>query len=240
MTDGRTRVWGKMAAEHPEFTRAHDPLDDYSMIDTLILGDFIAWRPFSGARVMDIGANVGVWTAYCALNGADVTAYEADPITHGIMSSMLIRNNLKVNAVNAALWTHTGQILFKGKGIESHYRNGAVQVPEHDGFAGNLGQEADMITVPCVSFSDAIGDSVWDCVKVDIEGAEFETLSAVPAEVFEKQIKFLQVEFHNGWASDEVYRALIGKLESVFTSSGSKNIGDKWNGRYDWANFVRR
>ena len=75
----KARVWERMAAEHPEFTRGCDPTDNFHTVEEIILGGSLTWKranelfqPFPGARVMDIGANVGIYTAYCALNCAYV------------------------------------------------------------------------------------------------------------------------------------------------------------------------
>jgi 2-polyprenyl-3-methyl-5-hydroxy-6-metoxy-1,4-benzoquinol methylase len=108
-----TRVWARMSQEHPEFTRDHDPLNDPWTVEALVLNSDshnIDFQPFPGARVMDIGANVGLLTAYWALNGCQVTAYEADPETCKIMAEHC--QKLGVNAVNAAIWTHQGEISF--------------------------------------------------------------------------------------------------------------------------------
>ena len=67
-------VWARMAQEHPEFTHASDPFDDPYAVENLVLSDYIGFKPFKGARVMDVGANAGIWSSYCALNGALVTA----------------------------------------------------------------------------------------------------------------------------------------------------------------------
>ena len=191
-------VWGRVAKMHPEFTRAHDALGHAAAVESLVLNNFIGFLPFEDARVMDLGANAGLLTALWALNGCRVTAYEADPVTYGILRGMLVSTGLlgKVNPVNAAVWTFTGQIPFRGD--EQHYpdgkcllRNGAVQITGAgkygDGdntpgrFRGNVREVTDDVErIPCISLEDAISDANWDCIKVDIEGAEFQVLLAVP------------------------------------------------------------
>lgn len=234
-----------MAQEHPEFQRSHAVMNDPWQVEGLLLGDYIGFQPFPGARVMDIGANAGILTAYWALNGANVTAYEADPVTYSILTGMLHENGLSVNAVHSAVWTYTGAIPFKGRDSElgeSKGRNGAIQVPQHDGFVGNLGQEQIMVTVPCISLTEAIGDRIWDCVKFDIEGAEFELLMHVESAVLRDHVRYMHVELHNGWASDDLYRRLIDKLETLFEIQGSicDHKEDQWYGRYHWMQLTNR
>ena len=167
-------VWSRMAREHPEFTHAHDLFDDPAPIAALLLGDYIGFTPFPGARVMDVGANVGILTAYWALNGCYVVAYEADHCTWRLLNEMLVATDLARNviALNQAMWKCDGEIPFVGRsgsGVISN-RNGAVQVP-------GVGDSAmDAPKVKCISFQHALYGHPWDAVKMDIEGSELEAL----------------------------------------------------------------
>jgi FkbM family methyltransferase len=236
-----------MRREHPEFTHDHDVFDDDYAVETLLLGEYIGFKPFAGAKVMDIGANVGILTAFWALNGCDVTSYEADPVTYGILVGMLEKTRLRwfhhdggnehydgVQAINAAVYKYDGTIPFLGAtgGIGNPLRNGAIQVAD-------MGDKRlDAPSTPCVTLATALGTTVWNCVKFDIEGAEFETLLAVPIETLRNQVKYMQVELHNGWADGVLYKKLIDKLESVYDVSGPVNGNDaesaEWIGRYHW------
>jgi FkbM family methyltransferase len=207
------RVWARMAAEHPEFTRAHDVFNDPWTVEGLILESDrhnIAFKPFPGAKVMDIGANAGLLSAYWALNGCEVTAYEADPETCQTIADMFIRTGLQVNVINKAIWSHTGEIEFTpgrhtDKGRQIHC--GLVHSPSHEGASHSaLNPErhkviASTIMVPCITLAEALGDTIWDFVKMDIEGAEFEVLTSTPAETLRDHIKAMVVEFHCDWPS---------------------------------------
>jgi FkbM family methyltransferase len=174
------------------------------------------FQPFSGAKVLDIGANLGFVTAFWALNGANVTSYEADPETYRIMIDMFAEIGIDVNSINAAVWTHAGEVRFKGLSHMSSggfCRNGALEIFEYAG---------DVIAVPCVTFAQALGDTVWDCVKMDIEGAEFEVLMSTPLEAM-KGIKYMNLELHkdeyapgHGWMMAAQVEALREKLEKIF------------------------
>ena len=228
----RARVWDRMRRECPQFTPDHDAFDNPFMVESLVLDDYIGWKPFKNARAMDAGANVGVWTAFCALHGAFVHAYEADPITYGAMRQMLQDTNLiaQVQSRNVALWKETGFIDFQGdENLKvCKTRNGAIQI-----VGKNVSEITSlMVKVPCISFAEALGADHWDCVKLDIEGAEFEILLNMSVEVLD-QIDHLHVEFHNGWANDATYKEVIDKLQALFTPKGYVNP----EGRYDWAQF---
>jgi FkbM family methyltransferase len=184
--------------------------------------DPYTFRPFSEAKVLDIGANLGFVTAFWALNGANVTSYEADPETYKIMTAMFSEIEVDVSAVNAAVWTYTGEVRFKGLG----YTNGALEI---FGYAGGT------TVVPCVTFAQALGDTIWDCVKMDIEGAEFEVLMNTPLEVM-KRIKYMNLELHkdeyapgHGWMMPAQVEMLRQKLEQVFNISASCYSSGFWH-----------
>lgn len=238
-------VWEQVRLEHPEFTPDHDLFNDHEQVSTLLLGNYIGFTPFLGAKVMDIGANAGILTAYWAIHGADVTAYEADPVTYKLLTDMLAKNHLQANVIHAAVWTHTGTVSYSGHGNrwdDREGRNGAIQVPEHDAFVGNLGSEPDMVTVPCVSLTEALGDCVWDAVKMDIEGAEFELLMLTDTQTLQDRIRYMHLEFHSGWASDDLYRRLLDKLAIIFDLDIFPNlhVGYPWPGRTDWARCTNK
>ncbi len=223
--ENKTRVWERMAKEHPEFTRACDPTDNFHPVEEIILGGSLTWKranelfqPFPGARVMDIGANVGIYTAYCAANEAKVTAYEPYWVAWAILCNMLRDTGLRNRArpYNEAIWTHAGSCAHSGNTVAREtctWYNGAVQQ------AGlNPTEFADKGHVNCISLATAIGEKDWDAVKMDCEGAEFEVLLAAPEETL-RRIKFLHVEFHP-WGPQKLYDDTIKYLQSAFNFEG--------------------
>ena len=238
--EDRIQVWEQMSREHPEFTSAHDAADNYHAVREIILGGSLTWRganarfkPFAGARVLDLGANAGIYSAFCALNGAHVTAYEPHPVVFSLLSAMLDRTGLtdRVEAINAAVWTFTGECPFIGHVSPddacTRYNGG---VPT-DGVPWTADDFRNATPTKCISFDDAIGEIVWDCVKVDIEGAEFELLLGASVEALSR-IKFMYIEFHP-WASQELYDSTIRRLETFFTFEGSclNDVG-RWEAAY--------
>jgi FkbM family methyltransferase len=225
-------VWARVSVEHPEFTRAHDIANDYHAVREIVLGGSLSWsganerfKPFAGARIMDVGANAGIYSAFCAANRANVTAYEPDHAVFALLSKVA-EGTEKFKAVNKAIWKHSGSISFLSHastvyGFERH--NGGL---EEIGFTRN----ERMVTehVDCISFDEAIGDNEWDCVKVDIEGAEFETLLSASASALSR-IKFMFVELHP-WASDILYKEMLNKIAGCFNV---EQICPTRNGRHE-------
>jgi FkbM family methyltransferase len=234
----KVRVWQRMAEEHPEFTRDCDPTDNFHTVEEIILGGSLTWKranelfqPFRGARVMDLGANVGIYTAYCAANEASVTAYEPYRPAWEILCTMLRDTELRnrVAAYQIAIWTHAGNCAHSGNTVPREtctWYNGAV--PQQ---GLNPTEFADKGHVNCISLATAIGEKDWDCVKMDIEGAEFEVLLSTAEETL-RRIKFMYVEFHP-WAPQKLYEDTIKYLESVFNFEGYwSNALDRWEVGY--------
>jgi FkbM family methyltransferase len=230
----REEVWTKIEQRYPAFTHAHDSFDDPWAIDCLILGDSIGYVPSPGERVMDVGANVGIWSAFCALGGCSVVSYEADPITFGVLTAMLHRTGLNVTAINSAVYSYTGVCAFHGEygADRARLRNGAIQTET------SIGKP---IQIPCVSFQDALGTQEWDFVKMDVEGAEFAILLATPVKSL-RQIKAMQIEFHNLCSSRRTYNRTLKKLGTLFTFDGPTEVDASlpYYKRLHWAKFKRK
>jgi len=184
------------------------------------------FKPFLGAKVLDIGANLGMVTAFWALNGSEVTSYEADPETYKIMTDMFARINIDVSAINAAVWTYTGQVSFKGVG----HLDGTRECRN-----GNIESGLDSIFVPCVTLSQALGNTVWDCVKIDIESAEYAVLMSTDVE-FLKNTRYMHLELHedrhcpnDGWLTESQISHLREKLEPAFDIQGSVYSSSFWH-----------
>ena len=216
-------VWSKVAKIQPNFKREHWAFnDDPHQIYAMVADDACGFRGFSGAKVMDIGANMGVFTAMCALNGSHVTAYEANHAVFDILLGQIQKIGLtnQVAAVNAAIWTETGPVTFKSS--LSKWDDPAVSTWEFHNGCVLMGQfdEQTAEHVNGISLDDAIGDKEWDCIKMDIEGAEFKVLMAASDEAL-KRVKFFTIELHNGWADLDTYKQLIARMERVFSLAGT-------------------
>lgn len=233
-------VWARVSAEHPEFTRAHDITGNYHAVREIVLGGSLAWlgahkrfQPRPGMRVMDVGANAGIFSAYCAVNGADVIAYEPDSKIFRIFSKMVSDSGLhqKILSVPIAIWTSGGNVPFVGHSSDI---GGCIQ---YNGAIPNssLPWPSEKFTAGsptiCVSFDEAVGNYQWDCVKVDIEGAEFDVLLSVSKEALNR-IKFMFVELHP-WASDSLYEKLMERMEECFSVEGvAPSSSGRWQALY--------
>lgn len=238
-------VWERVAAEYPEFTREHDPSNNYHAVREIVLGGSVTWaaangyfRPWPGKKVMDIGANAGIYSTFCGLHGADVTAYEPFPEIFSMFSAMLEKTGLneRVKAINAAVWSYTGETSYIG------HRTPNEDVTCYNGGVPTCGvvwtpdDYLKATPTKCISFDDALGDTIWDMVKVDIEGAECEIFLSASCALLER-IKFSYVEFHP-WVSQELYDETIKKMKALFRFKGFPEYGPP--GRYEAAYLFRK
>lgn len=128
--------------------------------------------PENCKTVLDIGANIGAFSLYAQSKGATVLPIE--PVTKN--SQSLERNGFPryqfavggESGIRTIGGTSSGGASFRDKGNEE--------------------------LVMCVTLKDLVLGPV-DMLKMDIEGAEYETLYATPKEVFDK-IKHIVLEWH--------------------------------------------
>lgn len=241
----RNSVWEWMAQEQPEFIPWMDPLNNYHAVREIVLGGSVTWKgvherftPGSGKLVMDIGANAGIWSAFCAAKGAKVVAFEPFVRPFGILIGMINTCGLSGNIIpfNSAVWTYTGVVKYFGNvstldNVCPAFNGGVLS----NGINWTPDDEKNAQGVECVSLDDAIGGAIWDMVKIDVEGAEFEMILAASPEKL-RQIKFMYVEFHP-WASAELYTRTAVKLREIFHFEGSCLRED---GRYEAAYLTAR
>lgn len=114
-----------------------------------------AIRP--GERVVDLGANVGLFTLMAAAQGATVLAVEAQS---GFVPE--IRHNLALNGLADRVWVATA-LVGAGRGV--------FATPEAV-LAGSHGHEVPPV-VALEALLDMYGFARVDLLKVDIEGSEF-------------------------------------------------------------------
>jgi len=111
----------------------------------------------------DIGANIGTFSCFAFQRGAKVVSYEPEQDNFELLQRNLGVNKFAGNSINKAV-TYSGDdaILYTCKSERNKYRH---SIFPHKGWG--------MVKIPAVSFVDVLSLGV-DCVKMDIEGAEFE------------------------------------------------------------------
>lgn len=144
---------------------------------------------FSKAPVLDIGANVGAFTLRALdLHAPHVCSVEAHPdnVTQ-------LRRNLdlcgvadRVAIVAAAVHNATGTVRMSGRYGQT----------EGDDLTGTHFAADGEIEVPTVPFRALLeGAAAWSCLKMDIEGGEFEAWKGITAADI-AHVEHIVMEFH--------------------------------------------
>lgn len=158
---------------------------------------------FPGCKVLDIGANRGIFTAFCGVNGANVTAYEVHEDAYNSLLKTIRLNQLQVTAINKGVWTYTGMAAFDMTDPAAvHYTNSLITARTNRNYFTPLSSRYE-VGRPVVSFEEVIGGDTWDIVKMDIEGAEYPILLECPESVFD-HIKFFTLETHLSKPGEDV------------------------------------
>lgn len=160
------------------------PTETVSVLHTLekerdVLAEFVA-DVREDDRVLDVGANVGVYSALAADCGADVSAVEP----HGPTADRLRANCPVVDVHQLALGNGVGEV-----GLAIQHDRPGTQRPTVGG---------ETMTVPQLP-ADRLASP--DVVKIDVEGAEVAVLEGMARELAEDPPRVVWVECHDGTAS---------------------------------------
>jgi len=139
----------------------------------------------AGDTIVDIGAYIGVFSTYAALNGAKVYSYEPAPKDYKLLRENIKLNNLKnVETYKKAVCGNSGRAKL--------YLN--EKMPQLDSmFGGNTGKS---IMVECTTLKNIINlVGPIDLLKIDCEGAEYDIMFKTPKKYL-KMIKKIAMEYH--------------------------------------------
>ena len=181
-----------------------------------------------GDLAVDLGANMGVVTAELAATGADVVAFEPDPLTFAKLQARF-KGVANVMLVNAAVGVAAGTVqLMRGAGFAENPDGASVKSTILDGGRGI--NAADSVEVELIDFPAwvraqvAVRGSIA-FVKMDIEGSELVILEAMDREGLFEDIRGLVAETHERKFKDlrDRYKALKADI-AEHQPSGKINL----------------
>ena len=124
--------------------------------------------------VLDVGANLGIYTLHALSAGCEVYSFEPVPRTYEIM-----RQNIKANGFADTGKAHTFNcaVSDNDKPVSFYYN---VKMCGHSNMFEAEGDSDREISVDCVVLDDLLADIPHiDVVKIDVEGAEYNVLSGM-------------------------------------------------------------
>jgi len=147
-------------------------------------------RIIPGSTVVDIGANIGVFSLYAAFSGAKrVWAYEACRSSYDIL-----RKNIKANGLEPIISANHMAVVGADREPVKFPRRSDVM----NAIMLDSSDAVDYDLVPTITLSEIVShfDSV-DLVKSDCEGAEYDIfLNSKGTDIL--KIAEIRMEYHNG------------------------------------------
>jgi FkbM family methyltransferase len=162
-----------------------------------------------GSTVIDIGANVGIYSLYAAWKGAK-KIYAFEPLSKNLV---LINRNFKINRLpqpslsNAAVTNKTGTAKLYLSDFDSH-----GLLFDHN-YKDKFTKHVDAKTVTLSRIIQVNRIKKVDFLKIDCEGSEGEIIYSTPKSIWEK-IDKIAIEYHNG-VSSYSHTDILKKLKKV-------------------------
>lgn len=203
--------------------------DAYRFSDlTAGLGDSI--------NVIDIGGQIGCFSVGLATAhpGVRINTYEASPFSARVAQGNVARNGLsaRITVHPTAISDSVGEIVLEDDGAASGL-NGTHGVIGDPNAARTI--EMTTVSVPCITFKDAVEAAGGDValVKIDTEGAEYPIVLGSQPEDW-AGVQRVVIEYHpapgHSWSELEAFFTKAG-LTSVRHEPVDHELGTHWLSR---------
>lgn len=162
-----------------------------------------------GDTVIDIGANIGVFSAYAATRAPDVTVHSYEPFPENVK---WLRQNISASGLTNV------RVEQKAVCAETGVRELQVNPEDwimHSLFERDTGAQPG-IPVECISFDEVMNkDGIEQCdlLKLDCEGSEYEILQGCAPETLGR-VRRIVGEYHEGQHINGTGKELCRFLES--------------------------
>ena len=167
-------------------------VDHVPIIEIFLREDYGKMK--DGSVIVDLGANIGVFTIYATVTAADTTVYAYEPLA-GFYE--LMQENVRLNSRDAAVHCFNYAVAGDSTTRTLYVQGTDFFFPTLIGNDSKDGQES--IEVKCTTLAEIIESNRLDRVdmlKMDCEGAEYEILYPAPPQLLER-VKEIRMEYHN-------------------------------------------
>ncbi len=144
-----------------------------------------------GDLFLDVGANVGTYSVFCAALGAQVIAFEPAPDTAALLRENVALNGMSIEVIEAAVGAEHGK---------AGFTSGQDAVNQID--------PAGTVKVNIVTLDSVIGDRRVAGLKIDVEGFELDVLKGLAWALEERRVDLMQLEW-NGCADRAALAAAL-------------------------------
>lgn len=155
-----------------------------------------------GAVVIDIGANIGMFSLHVAAAHGAAKVYAFEPFAE---SFALLKRNAERNRLDA--------IVPVPLAIAGEAGPRELHMQGRHGVHSLYGSAGEAVRIDCITLADAFARfdiQRCDFLKLDCEGAEYEILLNAPSEIYAR-IQRLALEYHD-WITDHHHDELVRRL----------------------------
>jgi len=150
----------------------------------------LGWSPSKARVILDIGANVGLWSASACeiFHRATIHAFEPVPSTFATLSTKVG----KLARVRTHCLGFSSEVKSKSMQIYSESQINSLEESK-----SQIGRLIETIIVPCTTLDawlDALAIDKIDLIKIDVEGHELQVLIGGVSTFREARVTFLLIE----------------------------------------------
>ena len=178
------------------------------------------------SQIIDIGANIGVFSIYAVSTSKYTTVYAYEPMPKCFQ---LLLENIKINKYEKKIIPFELGVTLKKEKRKLFLVGGSPFNTIYTDKQNNF------IEINCIGLKDIFDTNKinrCDLLKIDCEGAEFEILYNTPIEYFSK-IQEIRLEYHNQKQARYTINSLIKFLERnhfklIYYRKDGINFGSAW------------
>jgi FkbM family methyltransferase len=208
----RAQIFGnRMDLDLSDFIQRQIYLGTFEPKETVSVKGYL--RP--GMTFVDVGANVGYYTALAATKvagrGGRVIAFEPSPYAFERLKRLVEENRLDyVSVMNAGLSDSSGKTkIYLGAGCDNH----SPTMVAHEGANAT---EVNIVTLDAEA--ERLGLDRLDLIKIDVEGHEPKVLAGAKRLLRERRIRAVLCEFNEHWLRQA--GSSSRELERIFQEAG--------------------